>query len=148
MSHLSLWRLMPLHRLHLQYELKSSRTFYVFLQGMSRPSISDALGHGRDSDGELEVEEIVPRRGSPGTDGTVTALLLYSYCTDTVLLLYCTVTALSLYSHCTVTATVTLNSWRLTEAVLFYAVLSCHCSLLYLSVEDCESCCEGRHELF
>lgn len=97
---------MPLHRLHLQYELKSSRTFYVFLQGMSRPSISDALGHGRDSDGELEVEEIVPRRGSPGTDGTVTALLLYSYCTVTELLLYChcTVTALLLYSHCTDTA--------------------------------------------
>jgi hypothetical protein len=107
MSHLSLGHLMPLHRLHLQYELKSSRTFYVFLQGMSRPSISDALGHGRDSDGELEVEEIVPRRGSPGTDGTVTALLLYCYCTVTVLSLhcYCTITAQSL--HCTVTVPLT-----------------------------------------
>jgi hypothetical protein len=40
---------------------------------MSRPSIADALGHGRDSDGELERDEIVPRRESPGTDGTATA---------------------------------------------------------------------------
>jgi hypothetical protein len=50
--------------------------FHVSLQGMSRPNIADALGHGRDSDGELERDEIVPRRESPGTDGTATATVV------------------------------------------------------------------------
>jgi hypothetical protein len=52
------------------------RTLHVYLQGMSRPNIADALGHGRDSDGELERDEIVPRRESPGTDGTAIATVV------------------------------------------------------------------------